>query len=126
MSDLIEYQPGDVVIKEGDVSKGLYLLSSGTLEVYKGDELISEMNKPSSIFGEMSDILGRPRTCKVIAKTECVVIHMSKGIDEIISTRPQIAKRIIVNMAERLDDVTRKLAGKEGDPHFSFEEEPED
>ena len=29
-------------------------------------------------------------------------------------------------MVERLDNVTQKLAGKEGDPHFAFEEEQEE
>ena len=122
MSEVIQYQTGDVVIEEGDVSEGLYVLSSGILEVYKGNELITELDKPASIFGEMGGILGRPRTCKIIAKTECEVVHMSKGIDEIIRTRPKVARRLIYNLAERLDSVNRKLAGTEGDEIFCFDE----
>lgn len=125
MSEVIQYQPGDVVIQEGDVSEGLYVLSSGILEVYMGDELITELNKPASIFGEMGGILGRPRTCKIIAKTECEVVHMSKGIDEIIRTRPQVARRLIYNLAERLDTMNKKLAGKKEDEFFCFEEKPD-
>ncbi len=122
MGEVIQYQSGDVVIQEGDITEGMYVLSSGILEVYKGDEFITEINKPASIFGEMGGILGRPRTCKIIAKTECEVVHMSKGIDEIIRTRPQVARRLIYNLAERLDTVNRKLTGTEEDPFFCFEE----
>lgn len=124
MSEVKQYKPGDVLMREGDVSsEGLYVLSSGILEVYKGDELITELNKPASVFGEMGGILGRPRTCKIIAKTECEVVHISKGIDEIIRTRPQVARRMIYNLAERLDAVNRKLTGTEGDEFFCFEEQ---
>ncbi len=126
MSEVIQYQPGDVIIEEGDVTEGLYVLSSGILQVYKGDEFITELHKPASIFGEMGGILGRPRTCKIIAKTECEVVHMSKGIDEIIRTRPQIARRLIYNLAERLDTMNRKLVGTEGGPFFWFEEKLEE
>ncbi len=124
MSGAVDFEAGDIVINEGEPGKGLFILRSGTLEVFKGDVKIAQLDTPTTVFGEMSDILGKPRSCKVVAKTECKVIYMDQGIDQIIQTRPRLTKRLIFDLANRLEQTTAKLA--DSDDSLIWFDEPQD
>ena len=106
-----EYPPGGTIIRQGDEGSGFFALESGSVEVYKDDILLSVLLYPGTIFGEMSDILGKPRTCTVKARTACVVTHFDKAdMMEIIREKPEIALKIFKTMATRLERTTQKLA----------------
>jgi len=121
MNEIIKYQPGELIIKEGDTGKGFFVLRFGTLEVLKGNNLIVQIDTPGSIFGEMSDILEKPRTCNVKAVTECEVIYMTLSIEEMIRTRPKFTSELIRNLAERLEKTTEKHASSDESPIWCFE-----
>ncbi len=113
MSKQIVFDPGQVLIKEGVMGNGFYILRSGSLEVYKDKVRIAEINQPDTIFGEMSDILNKPRTCNIIAKTKSTVEHIANGIDETVRKKPDLTKQILRDLAERLEQTTKKLADSE-------------
>ncbi len=113
MSKQIVYKPGAVLIKEGVIGNGFFILRKGILEVFKNNVLIAEIKNPDTIFGEMSDILDKPRTCNVVAKTESTVEHIVNGIDEMVKNNPVITKQILRELAERLEATTTKLADSE-------------
>ena len=106
-----EYRPGATIIKQGDEDKGFYVLESGSIEVFKDELLLNMMLFPGTIFGEISDILNKPRTCTVKARTPTVVTkYMANSIDEIIREHPDIALKIFKTLATRLERTTQKLA----------------
>lgn len=107
----IEVNVGQTIIAQGEEGNGFYILKSGTLEVYKDDVLLAVLMYPGTIFGEMGDILGKPRTCTVKAKNESIITHVetSEGIEQLVRERPDIAARIIKTLAARLDRTTQKL-----------------
>jgi CRP-like cAMP-binding protein len=96
------YQKGEVIIKEGENDKSIFFLVSGKVGVYKGKNLVSVINQPNSPIGEISAILGVPRTATCVAMEDSEVVVYKGGIDEIISKFPKTAKAIIKNLAERL------------------------
>ncbi|MCD8481459.1 MAG: cyclic nucleotide-binding domain-containing protein [Verrucomicrobia bacterium] len=103
-------QAGQVVIGQGEPGVGLFILQSGTLEIYKDEILLSIMMHPGTIFGEMCDILSRPRSCTVRAKTPSKVTHVqADSIDELVEQRPELATKIIRTLAGRLERTTQKL-----------------
>ena len=103
------YEPGEIILSQGESSQGFCILKSGTLEVVKGGKVITELGVPGTIFGEMSDILGEPRVSDVRAKDEALVIHIEKSIDELVVQDPSIAKKLIFTLAKRLEQTTGML-----------------
>ncbi len=113
MGKQIVFKPGQVLIKEGVIGNGFYILRSGHLEVYKDNVCIAEIKHPDTIFGEMSDILNKPRTCNIIAKTKSIVELIVNGIDDTVRNNPALTKHILRDLAERLEQTTKKLADSE-------------
>ena len=74
MEKIIEVVPGQTILEQGEEGSGFFVLKSGTLEVFKDDVLLAVIMYPGTIFGEMGDILGRPRTCTVKAKNTSIGI----------------------------------------------------
>ncbi|MGJ8640943.1 MAG: Crp/Fnr family transcriptional regulator [Opitutaceae bacterium] len=103
------FQPGDVIIEEGATDQKLFLLSNGRLEVTRGTKVVAQIVEPNAIFGEVSSLLGQPRSCGVRALTECQVIQIGDQIFDIIDQSPVLTLSILMTMATRLDETTRQL-----------------
>ncbi len=110
MEQDIEVAPGQTIIEQGEEGSGFFVLKKGTLEVFKDDVLLAVLMYPGTIFGEMGDILGRPRTCTVKAKNNAVITHIeASSLEELVQMQPEIAAKIIRTLASRLDRTTQKL-----------------
>ncbi len=110
MEQEIEVAPGQTIIEQGEEGSGFFVLKKGTLEVFKDDVLLAVLMYPGTIFGEMGDILGRPRTCTVKAKNSAVITHIeASSLEELVQMQPEIAAKIIRTLASRLDRTTQKL-----------------
>lgn len=67
------YNPGDVVIRRGDVGENFYVIESGSVSVLCPDENgtereISVLNK-GDYFGELALLNDKPRAATIVAKT---------------------------------------------------------
>ncbi len=112
-----EVEPGELIIQQGEVGSGFYVLKAGAVEVYKDGLLLNVLTFPGTIFGEMGDILGKPRSCSVKARNRCKLQHFSEGDAEIlIREEPRIAVRIIKTLASRLERTTAKLTEQFQEP----------
>lgn len=110
MQQEIDVPAGQTIIQQGEEGSGFFILRKGTLEVYRDDILLAVMMYPGTIFGEMGDMLGRPRTCTIKAKTEAKIVHVqTESLEELVRTQPEIAIKIIKTLANRLDRTTQKL-----------------
>jgi CRP-like cAMP-binding protein len=100
------YNTGEVIIKEGDTNRDLYILVSGTLEASVTNEsneiVVSEMNAPE-ILGEISFLNGSPRTATVKAKTDVEVYILSyEKVKEELSDIPTWFKMILLAFTNRV------------------------
>lgn len=70
------YSPGDVIVRQGDKSVGLYLVVDGKVDVEKGGKAVATLG-PGQFFGEMALLDEEPRTATVKAATRsrCVVVY---------------------------------------------------
>jgi CRP-like cAMP-binding protein len=110
MEKLIDVKPGETILRQGEEGSGFFVLKSGTLEVYKDDVLLAVIMYPGTIFGEMGDILGRPRTCSVKAKNAATIAYYPvDSLDSLVRANPEIAVKLIRTLASRLDRTTQKL-----------------
>ncbi len=102
-STLIEYAPGDRIIKKGNVAKNMFVVVSGTLEVRAGDE-VKALLSVGDMFGDIAFFLDLPRTLDVFAVTEDVkIISLSeKTLRGLMDSRPQVAAKLLQNVAKML------------------------
>jgi len=111
MEEYIEVQAGQVIIEQGQLDKGFYILETGIFEVFKDGVLLSVLKHPGTIFGEMGDFLDEPRTCTVKAKEAGKVIHVvADDMRKLIQENPDVGLAIIKTLTKRLNRTTQKLA----------------
>src|SRR5512135_789184 len=103
------YKKGEVIIQEGDYSFDWFVLFHGKVGVFRGANLISQFHERGTIFGEMSGILARPRTATMKAMEDSEVMVIQSSVDEVIRNHPEIAHKILINLAERLAKTTDEL-----------------
>jgi len=73
----VEAKPGQSILSQGEVSQGLYVIISGTVEVVREGESIAVL-KAGDHFGEMALLNQRPRSATVCAKTPTRMLHLSR------------------------------------------------
>jgi CRP-like cAMP-binding protein len=100
------YSIGDTITSMGDPADGFYILLTGKIGVYKKDFTVAEVNTRGTIFGELGCILNIPRTATLQALEPTSVLFVKMTIDELVEKHPEFAKRLLVDLADRLTRTT--------------------
>jgi CRP-like cAMP-binding protein len=91
---------------EGETSNGWYILLGGRVGVFKHNRQVAEFRERGVVLGELSFILNTPRTVSLIALEPTKVVHFNMPLDQLIAEYPDVTKKILVNLAERLAKTT--------------------
>ena len=96
---------GDVLTRQGAIAHWLYLVVSGTADVWyetaEGRRPVGELG-PGEVFGEMGLMTGEPRRATVTARTDVVCYRLDKaGFAAVLHRRPDIAESISGILAAR-------------------------
>ena len=109
---LITFNPGQTIFLEGDDTQDLYVLVTGLVEIFKGDQKIREIAEEGAVFGEVSFFLGDQRTASVKAKTRVEVICIPKEeINLFLNECPTAGPDIIRHLSQWLNEATQMLYG---------------
>ena len=103
------FSPGEVVVREGTTSGGIWVLVSGALDVYRGAAVVNSVTEPGATVGEVSVLLGSPHGATVLATERSVMRHAADG-RALLARDPAIARMVAVGLAERLNFVTAYLS----------------
>ena len=106
------YKPEGVVCKQGQSGNELYIIVNGSLGVYVGDDLkeIDVISTPGEVIGEMSLLLGEPRTATLKAVTETILTVVSKDdLKEVAVNKPDFFIKIGLTLSKRLRHSCRIL-----------------
>ena len=101
------YHQGEVIVREGEMTTGCFMIASGRVEVIRGPErphpTVLGTLGAGEFFGEMAVIDDHPRsaTVRALEETECVAIRREDFL-EAIQQRPQIAVRMLPILVRRL------------------------
>jgi len=112
MNKIVDYNEGDIILKDGEIGEGFCILESGTVEVIREGKPLGEIDLPGSIFGELSEILGLKRDANIRAKTAVRVRHLEESIESIVSKNPSVSVKLIKTLGKRLYRMNR-LVSKE-------------
>lgn len=108
----LELKAGTTIIQQGNTDSSMYILAEGLVKVLiktdKHKELLTVAKlSPGSYFGEMSLLIGEPRSATVVAVTDCVVYEITKDFMQQLFTQhaslmellsKKIAERHIMNL----------------------------
>lgn len=101
-SRIVEFKPGEVVLRRGDRDLWLYFLLKGQLAVYasgsQGDEIINYVT-PGEVFGDLATLVGQQRSATVIADHNCKQVVVF-GTD--FSAFGQLESFAVINLATKL------------------------
>lgn len=104
----ITIQAGQALFREGEEGNQMYVLETGTAEVYVRNQLLETLEH-GSIVGEMGLVSPGPHSASVLAKTDCAFVAVDeKRFQFLVQQTPFFAIQVMRLMAERLR-ATNKL-----------------
>lgn len=89
--DLVNAQPGDILVSQGERGDSLYILASGGVRIYARDGsgrsvLLCALGE-GSFFGEMSALLDEPRSATVVAAGPSELLKLDRAALDALSSR---------------------------------------
>ncbi len=92
---LLSFDPGDVIVLEGDPGNSLFVLTTGRVKAFLRNpdgapRKVREL-KEGEFFGEISILSGKPRTATVTCATRCELLELDRPtLDDICRTHPKV------------------------------------
>ena len=108
------YQRGDIVIKEGDTDRSLFMISKGTASVKvtlagQAREKRLASFSPGAVFGEVALLDEEPRSATVTADEELVCYVLDEAhFGALTREHPSIAIKLLTNLSRELSRRLRK------------------
>jgi tetratricopeptide (TPR) repeat protein len=93
------YQPGDMIVKEGDPGDSMFIICSGEVRVMTRDKSGKEVELAvlgeGDFFGEVSLLTGKPRTATILSKANTELLELnSRSLPEIESYCPNLRSKL--------------------------------
>jgi CRP/FNR family cyclic AMP-dependent transcriptional regulator len=108
------HQAGEVILNEGEEAAGLYIVSSGQVEVVKDlggpKETVLATLGEGDFFGETALLDGYPRTASIraLGDVECLVMTRWDFLAE-LKSKPDMAVQALRTLARRLRQTDARL-----------------
>ena len=108
------YPKNAVVLTEGEAGDSLFMIQSGKVKVFIGDEdgreIILKILGPGSFFGEMSMIDKQPRSASVTTlETSTFLVLQHNAFEKCVEQAPRIAQMVMQVLAQRVREADRKI-----------------
>jgi CRP-like cAMP-binding protein len=96
---LLSFDPGDVILTEGEPGQSLFILTAGSVRVHirdaRGHNVLLTELREGAFFGEMAVVSGKPRTATITARERCELLELEKAsLDRVSDGYPRIRERI--------------------------------
>ena len=97
----LEYAPLEVVVREGDESRALYVVGIGEAAVLHGGEEVARVSS-GEVFGEMAFLSGEPRSATVRAADALGVVEIdSRALRALLTDHEELAEELAGRMVAR-------------------------
>ena len=100
-SELHSFEEGATLLKEGDTSRDIYLIKSGTAEAVSGGEKLEESG-PGTIVGEVAALEGGAVSASVLAQSRVEALRIAwSELEPVLLATPELKAEIEKAIAER-------------------------
>src|SRR5215831_950568 len=108
------YPKNAFVLTEGEMGDSLFMIQSGKVKVFIGDEdgreIILKILGPGDFFGEMSMIDKQPRSASVTTIEASMFLVLSHAaFERCVEQAPRIANMVMRVLAQRVREADRKI-----------------
>ena len=106
----IHFHMGEQIVTEGDIGNCMYIISEGSVNVQKGNQLLMQLGQ-RDFFGELSLLDTETRSATVIATTDCFLFRIDQEpFYDLIESRPEVVKGVIKILCKRIRAINQKLS----------------
>jgi len=104
---LLTFEPGDIVLTEGEAGGSVYILATGQVKVFvrnrSGQDVAIDELGEGAFFGEMAAISSRSRAATVTAASACTLLELDgPGLRSILQSYPavrDVLERVFIERA---------------------------
>jgi CRP-like cAMP-binding protein len=111
------FDAGETVIEEGAMGLGMFVITSGRVEVFKkaesGSVSLGAMEE-GDVLGEIALIDDQPRSASAVAKTrtECLLLTRD-SFETLVKKEPEVAWCVVPVLAERIRELHERAVAAE-------------
>jgi cAMP-dependent protein kinase regulator len=110
------FEPGETLIEQNQAADGLYLIASGEVAVSReegGERLVLTSLGPGDIVGEVSLVLRKPSSARVVAQHPTLSLHLPReAFLALIKEHPAILAELY-ELAVKRDEETSSIVAQE-------------
>jgi len=100
-SSWLRFAPDELVVRQDDASRALFVIARGAAVVEADGETISRL-EPGEVFGEVSFLTGEPRSASVRTLEATHVVEVDSGaLGALLEQHPHLAEELAARMARR-------------------------
>jgi CRP-like cAMP-binding protein len=113
-AEIVSFEPGEVIVRQGDPADAVYIIAEGEAEVLLTDDEGHDMSLGTmgrnTLFGEIAVLCQGRRTTTVKAKERVVTFKISARLFlDLVRTSPEIGMQVMTVLAQRLEGSTLRL-----------------
>ncbi len=102
-------QPGEYIIKKGELGDALYIIVAGRVGVMDENKLLAEFGS-HQIFGEIAFLSPEPRTASVVALEECLLLKLRRqDLFDNFGLDVNLSIGIIDELCQRMRDMAKQI-----------------
>lgn len=115
--ELRSFPRGSVLIEEGKPGDDFYLVKSGEVEILRatpdGGKALLALLGPNQFFGEISFLMGKPRSASAVATSEAEILVISgEALREVVAHYPSVRSQLEKARLRRAVETAKRLAGR--------------
>lgn len=104
---------GTFVFRQGDDAARVHVVRTGSVElsrIINGRRVALQLLRPGDVFGDVPAFLGEPEPFDARALEDCAILSLDvAALFAMLERRPQVARRWILSMAERMSGLQHRL-----------------
>jgi CRP/FNR family transcriptional regulator, cyclic AMP receptor protein len=105
--EVLRFNAGDMIVRQGDPGDAVYGLTDGAAEVWLEDPpqrpVLLRTMRSGQLFGETAVLYRGPRSASIKAKTDLTTLKLPGPVFiELLRSTPEVALRVAVALAQRL------------------------
>jgi len=105
----VRYEPGQVVVREGEAGVGMYVITAGRVsvdvEALEGEKQVATLG-PGSVFGEIAVVMEQARQATVTAEEAVEAWRFDKSaIDSILADYPKV-REVLARLGLKRSELT--------------------